>query len=304
MSAGPVVLALGGNAISAKSGTIDSQYEAISNATKDIAGLVKEGHNVVITHGNGPQVGDAIIRNESAKNIVPPLPLYANVAETQGMLGAMIQKALLDHLGEGFDVSCLVTKVTVSSEDQAFANPTKPVGPTLSRSQASRVGKAGVKFRQVRPGIYRRVVPSPDPVSISEVNAIIRLIECGHVVIACGGGGVPVTEESSFVNAVIDKDLASGLLAAGIGASLFASLSDVEGAYLDFRRRNRKLLRNIRVDRIKDHLSGGQFEEGSMEPKVRAAVRFTESTGMPAVIASLSNLKKAVRLRSGTVIYK
>lgn len=283
--------------------TFLSQYKAVRAAARRIADLARN-YRLVITHGNGPQVGDALLRNECSARLVPPLPLHACVAETQGMLGAMIQAALLERLGRDAKVASLVTKVEVSIKDPAFNNPSKPVGPAYTKGELQKVQALGsFPFREVSPGKYRRVAPSPDPVSILEAGAVKELVNNGYIVIACGGGGVPVTGDMSFVDVVIDKDLASERLATGIGASLFVSLTDVEGAYTDFRGRKR-LLNKANVDEMKGLLAAGEFEQGSMEPKVRAAVRFAENTGNKAVIASLRKITQAASLRSGTVIYK
>lgn len=308
MSQGIAVLALGGNAIASRSRTFDSQYGAIRHATKHIASLAKNGYKIVITHGNGPQVGDALLRNEFAKNIVPSLPLHACVAETQGMMGAMIETALLENLGRNFKVASLITKVVTSSNDPAFKNPTKPIGPIFTKADLNSIKKLEplASFREIMPGKFRRVVASPDPISVVEIDAVKKLIENGYIVIACGGGGIPITigKKISFTDAVIDKDLASERLATGIGASVFASLTDVDGVYLNFRSKNKKLLKKIRVEKMRSLLEKGSFGIGNMEPKVRAAIRFAENTGRPAVIAHLEKARKVVDLKSGTIIYK
>ncbi len=308
MSEEIVVLALGGNAISTKSRTFDSQYRALKVATKEIASLAKDGYRIVITHGNGPQVGDALLRNECAKELVPPLPLYACVAGTQGVLGAMIQAALLDNLGCDFKIASLITKVTVLEKDPAFKNPTKLIGSIFKKDDLPKIKKMdpSASFREVLPGKYRRVVPSPDPISILELNAVKELIENDYIVVACGGGGIPMINKNKiyFTEAVIDKDLTSEVLATGIGASVFVNLTDVEGAYVNFGSKNSKLLRKIHLEKMKMLLEDGNFAEGNMEPKVRAAIRFAENTGKNAVIASLEKVRKAIDLKSGTVIYK
>jgi len=302
-----VVLALGGNAIVTKSRTFDSQYNAIRGVSKQITSLAKEGYKIVITHGNGPQVGDALLRNERARDLVPPLPLYACVAGTQGVLGAMIQAVLLNDLGKDYKVASLVTKVTVSAKDPAFNNPTKPIGSIFTKDDLRKIKKVepSASFREIQLGKFRRVVPSPDPISILELNAVKKLVDDGYIVIACGGGGIPMTtgKKIHFTDAVIDKDLASEVLATGLGASVFVSLTDVAGAYVNFRRKNSKLLRKIQVNKMKELLEEGNFEEGSMEPKVRAAIRFTENTGNNAVIASLRKTRNAANLKSGTIVY-
>jgi len=306
-----LVLALGGNAIMSESRTFESQYETVSRATKEIADLVAHGYRIVITHGNGPQVGDALLRHESAKELVPPLPLFACVAETQGLLGFMIQASLLNHLnklGKRIEVVSLISKVQVSPNDPAFKEPTKPVGPTFTKSELDTIMKLNpsLDVKEIAPNEYRRVVPSPDPVSVLEADAVKDLVERGYVVVAAGGGGIPVIvgNKMRFVDAVIDKDLASERLATGIKASKFMSLTDVDGVYIGYRSENRKLLRKVKVSGMKKLLKKGEFEEGSMEPKVKAAIRFVENTGNEAIIANLSKIKEALKSNSGTIVYK
>ncbi len=293
-----------------KSRTFDSQYKTVSSATKEIADLVTQGYRIVITHGNGPQVGDTLLRHESAKELVPPLPLFACVAETQGLLGFTIQASLLNHLnrlGERIEIVSLISKVRVSAKDPAFKDPTKPVGSTYTKDELDPIMKLNPSFivKEIAPNQYRRVVPSPDPVSVFEVGAVKNLVEQGYVVIAAGGGGIPVVDGKKirFADAVIDKDLASERLATGIGASKFISLTDVDGVYINYRSRSKKLLRRIKVSGIKKLLQKGEFEKGSMEPKVKAAIRFVENTGNKAIIANLSKIKEALNGSSGTIIY-
>lgn len=302
-----LVLALGGNAIIGRSRDFQSQLETILSVTRDIAKLVKKGYGIVVTHGNGPQVGDALLRQESAKKMVPPLPLYACVAETQGLLGFMIQSSLSRHLGSD-NVASLVSMAYVSKNDPAFKNPTKPVGPVYSKGGLKEAKKLNPNsiFKEIDSGKYRRVVASPDPISISGTGAVKNLLESGHVVIAAGGGGIPAIRNGKrvvFVDAVIDKDLASERLATSIGASKFVIMTDVEGAYLDYRG-NKKLLRNVDAKQMKAYLQMGEFEEGSMAPKVRSAIRFAENTGNSAVICGLEKMNQALAGKSGTIVHK
>lgn len=303
-----IVLALGGNAIMSESRTFDSQYRTVSRATKEIAGLVARGYRIVITHGNGPQVGDTLLRHEFARKLVPALPLFACVAETQGLLGFMIQASLLDHLnklGKRGGVVSLITKVSVSARDPAFKDPTKPVGLTYTKSELDAMKlKESFVVKEVAPNKYRRIVPSPDPISVLEADAVKDLVERCSVVIAAGGGGIPVTlgKKIGFVDAVIDKDLAAERLATGIKASKFVSLTDVDGVYVGYGTEDRRLLRKASVSEMKKLLKHGEFGKGSMEPKVRAAIRFVENTGKQAVIANLSMITEALKGNAGTVI--
>lgn len=311
-----MVLALGGNAIMSKSRTFESQYRAVSAATKQIACLIEEGYGIVITHGNGPQVGDALLRHESAKKFVPSLPLFACVAETQGLLGFMIQASLLNHLNKigskEIRVVSLISKVVVSAKDPAFKNPTKPIGPTYSKKELDKIicMNPPITVKEIASNRYRRVVPSPNPISVLEAQAVKDLVEKQYVVITCGGGGIPVVIDKNhknqirFVDAVIDKDLTSALLAASIKASKFISLTDVDGVYLCYRSNKRKLLKKVRISEMKTFLKNGEFEEGSMTPKVSAAIRFAENTGNNAIIANLNKIREALKENSGTIVSK
>lgn len=302
-----LVLALGGNAIVGGSRTFQSQLEAVSSVTEDIAKLIREGYRVVITHGNGPQVGDALLRHESARHFVPSLPLYACVAETQGLLGSMIQSSLSRRLS-GDDIVSLVSIVYVSKNDQAFKQPSKLIGPPLDENQLEEAKKLNPDsiFKEISMNRYRRLVASPDPLYISGSRAVKDLLKKDYVVITAGGGGIPAVRDGRrtvFVDAVVDKDLASEKIATSIGASKFVSLTDVEGAYLDYIG-SKKLLRNVTAKEMKTYLRKGEFGEGSMAPKVRAAVRFAENTRNSAIICSLTNMSEALAGRTGTVIHK
>lgn len=307
MSKEILVLALGGNAIVGRSRTFQSQYKAISSVAGDIAKLVRKSYGIVITHGNGPQVGDALLKQESARRVVPPLPLYACVAETQGLLGFMIQSSLSHHLGSD-DVVSLVSIAYVPKNNPAFKKPSKPVGPVYDEDELKEARELtpGSVFKEISPKRYRKLVASPDPLAISGTKAVKDLIEEGYVVITAGGGGIPAVKNGGrtmFVDAVVDKDLASERLATSIRASKLVSLTDVEGAYLDYTGK-RKLLRDVTVKEMKSYLKNGEFGEGSMAPKVRAAVRFAENTGNSAIICSLKKMGEALARRSGTIVCK
>ena len=305
-----IVLALGGNAIlrRGEKGTFEEQYRNVGDTVERIADLVQSGYRVVITHGNGPQVGATVLRHEAGKNIVPPFPLDACGAETQGFIGYMIQQALRNELKKrGLDryVVTVVTRVIVDGDDEAFKKPTKPVGPFYTKEEAE-------KIRSQRPDLvikedagrgYRRVVPSPDPKIIAERLAIRSLVDNGFVVVACGGGGIPIVEEGTQargVEAVVDKDLAGQRLATLIGASTFVILTDVDGAYLNYGTPNRTLIERATAEQLERYMVEGHFKEGSMSPKITAAIRFVQSGGERAVIAELSKLREAMRGKSGT----
>ena len=310
MSEKLVVIALGGNALLQRSqkGTFDDQYSNVEKTAKKIADLIERGYRIVLTHGNGPQVGATLLRHDAAKGIVPPFPLDACGAETQGFIGYMIQQALRNELkSRGIDkyVVTVITRVTVDKHDPAFEHPTKPIGPFYSKEEAD-------KLSQVMPGItikedagrgYRRVVPSPDPKIIAERSAIRTLVDAGFVVVSTGGGGIPIVEEDSHargVEAVIDKDLAGQRLATLIGAEVFVILTDVEGAYVNFGTPKQELVKEVTTGKLQNYLSEGQFKEGSMAPKVMAAIRFVESGGDRAIIAELGKLTEALEGKAGT----
>jgi carbamate kinase len=307
-----VVVALGGNAIlrRGEKGTFEEQYRNICDTVRRIADLVQSGYRVVVTHGNGPQVGATVLRHEAAKNIVPPFPLDVCGAETQGFIGYMIQQALRNELKKrGLDryIVTLVTRVIVDPDDEAFKNPTKPVGPFYTKEEAESI-------RSQRPDLvvkedagrgYRRVVPSPDPKIIAERLAIRALVDKGFVVVACGGGGIPIVEEGTQargVEAVIDKDLAGQRLATLIGASVFVILTDIDGAYLNYGTPKQTLIEHATPEQLQQYMKEGHFKEGSMSPKIGAVMRFVESGGQRAIIAELSKLREAMQGKSGTQI--
>jgi carbamate kinase len=307
-----IVIALGGNALlkRGEKGSFEEQYHNVKATVTKIADLIQRGYKIVLTHGNGPQVGATLLRHEAAKNIVPAFSLDACGAETQGFIGYMIQQALRNELkSRGIDkyVITIITRVIVDKHDSAFQNPTKPIGPFYSKEEASKV-------KEQRPELvikedagrgYRRVVPSPDPKIIAERYAIRALVDSGFVVVACGGGGIPIIEEDGLavgVEAVIDKDLAGQRLATLIGANIFVILTDVDGAYVNYGTPKQELIKEITSGKLRNYLRDGQFKEGSMAPKVEAAIRFAESGGERAIIASLGSLIEALDAKAGTQV--
>jgi len=305
-----IVIALGGNALlrRGQKGTFDDQYRNVMSTVSKIADLVQRGYKVVMTHGNGPQVGATLLRHEAAKSIVPPFPLDACGAETQGFIGYMIQQALRNELkARGIDkyVVTVITRVIVDKHDLAFQNPTKPIGPFYSKDEANSLKqqKPDLTIKEDAGRGYRRVVPSPDPKIIAERSAIRALVDAGYVVVACGGGGIPIIEEGTSavgVEAVIDKDLAGQRLATLIGANVFVILTDVKGAYVDYGTQKQELIAEITSGKLKNYLREGQFKEGSMAPKVQAAIRFVEAGGERAIIADLASLIEALDGKTGT----
>jgi len=275
-----------------------------------VAELIVNGVGVVITHGNGPQIGATLIRHEEAREKVPALPLYACGAETQGLLGYMIQQALQSELasrGETRQVVTLVTQVEVDMKDPGFQNPTKPIGLFLSDSERQKLlrERKDLFVREDSGRGYRRVVPSPEPKALVESRAIELLVESGAIVIACGGGGIPVSRSGTGlygVEAVIDKDLAAEILATSVGARRLAILTDVQGVFLGYGKRDQRLLTSVSRSDLERFAEEREFAAGSMGPKVEAVLRFLANSGESAVIGYLGNLKDAVEGRSGTEI--
>lgn len=305
-----IVVALGGNAIlqPGQKGTAEEQYANVRIAAGSIAQLVKEGYEVVVTHGNGPQVGNILLQNEAAAATVPAQPLDICGAESQGMLGYMLQRALTNEflkLGIKKTAVTLVTQVVVDPDDPAFQNPTKPVGPFYSAERAAELkAERGYQMKEDAGRGWRRVVPSPDPKQIWESQAVAELVAAGIVVIASGGGGIPVVKSAEGlvgVEGVIDKDLAGARLALDINADILMILTDVPQVCLNYRKENERRLSRVTTAELRVYQKEGHFAAGSMGPKVEAALRFAE-TGRTAVIASLHEALPALKGQAGTVI--
>lgn len=308
-----VVVALGGNAIlqPGQKGTFEEQYGNVHRTVEQLAAMVLSGNwRLVITHGNGPQVGNILLQQDAAKAVVPPLPMDVCGAESQGFIGYMIQQAfhnVLAHAGRGdIPVATIVTQVLVDKADPAFENPTKPVGPFYSAEEAKRLqAEKGWHVVEDAGRGWRRVVPSPDPKAIVEREAIRILVENRAIVVASGGGGIPVIKEDGTyrgVEAVIDKDLAGERLAEDVGAAVFLILTDVDRVRLNYKRPGEKVLDRLTVAEAKGYAQQGHFAKGSMEPKVKACVRFIEAGGERAVIASLAQAVEAAEGRAGTQV--
>ncbi len=299
-----LLVALGGNALIRKGekGTAAQQFENLKVPVRQIARLSRE-FKILITHGNGPQVGNLLLQQESCR-AVPKLPLEILVAQTQGQIGYMIESVLDSELmaleiQDQQPIVSLISYVVVNESDPAFSNPTKPIGPVYSKAQAQ---KAPYPVRFIRDG-YRRVVVSPEPVTVVEKREIKRLIDMDFIVICCGGGGIPVIREGrSFcgVDAVIDKDLASATLAQEVGVDIFLVATDEKGVALNYGKPDQKFLRRLTVADAETYLKEGHFPPGSMGPKIEAACRFIRNGGKRAVIASIEQIDKAVSGRAGT----
>ena len=298
-----LLIALGGNALIRKGqeGTIEQQFENLKIPIRQIARLSKD-YNIIITHGNGPQVGNLLLQQECC-NAVPKLPLEILVAQTEGQIGYMIESTLdgeLMALGVDFQpLVSLLTYVVVDKNDPAFKNPTKPIGPGFTSEEAARVNYTMIET----PRGYRRVVASPRPVTIIEKREIKKLIEMDFIVICCGGGGIPVIREGrafSGVDAVIDKDLASACLAEEIGVDIFIMATDVEGVMLNFGTESQKMLYTLTLEEAAGYNKKGHFPTGSMLPKVEAAVQFMKHGGRRTVITSIETIEAAVKGKAGT----
>jgi carbamate kinase len=300
-----LLVALGGNAMirMGEAGTIAEQFENLSAPARQIARLSRDWR-IIVTHGNGPQVGDLLLRQECCAAI-PRLPLEILVAQTQGQIGYMIESTLDAELAaQGIAdqlLVSLVSYVVVDPADPAFGTPTKPVGPSYPEEEALRLPFPVTKTAKG----YRRVVASPEPITIVEKREIGRLVESGFIVICCGGGGIPVTREGRGfhgVDAVIDKDLASARLAAEVGVDVMVIATDVPGAALDFGGQHEHFLTMLTAAEAERHLGEGHFPPGSMGPKVEAAARFVRSGGKRAVICRLDDIEQGAQGKAGTVI--
>ena len=312
------VIAIGGNAIllAGERPTQANQLRNIAVTAKGLADLIQIGYDLVITHGNGPQVGDILLRNDLAKDAIPPMSLDVCNAESQGQIGYMLQQALTsEFVRRGMDkvAVALVTQVVVSEDDPAFNNPTKPIGQYYSAHEARQLEKEkGWKMSLDRKrGGYRRVVPSPDPTGIVESKPVRRLVFGGvdqaEVVIACGGGGIPVVLKDGRyqgVEAVVDKDLAAAMLATSIRERLFVMATDVENVFVDFGKVTQRPLFRSSLSEMRRFYDEGQFPPGTMGPKILAAIRFLDGGGEEVVITSKDRLVESLEGDAGTHIYR
>lgn len=305
------VVAIGGNAIikEGQKGTIAEQFENVKSSVDAIIDLIEEGYEVVLTHGNGPHVGNSLIKGDTSKHQVPDYTMDAYGAETQGLLGYIIKQSFANRLKErGINkkVAALVTQVLVDEKDPGFTHPTKPVGPFFTREESDTLEKekAYVMVEDSGRG-YRRVVASPKPVEILEKEMIKLLSGQNYIVIAAGGGGIPVISRDSQwvgVEAVIDKDYASALLAKEIQADLLVILTGVPQVAINFGQDNQESLSQMTLEEAKKHMDDGQFPKGSMGPKIDAAMEYVKSGRGEALITSIDQLKQAIKGETGTRI--
>ncbi len=285
---------------SGQKGTYQEQLQNVAQTCNSLLGLLKQDYNIVIGHGNGPQVGNVMLQHEAGNKSfeLPIMPMDFCVSETQGSIGYLIEQAFRNLFAkEGLqkNVVTLVTQVEVNGEDPMFKNPTKPVGPYYTEEEADEyAAETGAIFREDPKGNgWRKVVASPKPLKVCNINIVKQLAEAGNVVVTVGGGGIPVIVKDGLIHgveAVIDKDLASALTAVEIGADEFYILTDVPKVYLNFKKPNEKALDTITVAEAKQYLAEGHFTEGSMAPKIRAAIYFVESGGAECIITEAGQL--------------
>ncbi len=297
------VLALGGNALiqPGENAELKVELKHLNRTLKSVLSLFKK-YKVIITHGNGPQVGNLILQQKNSEKIgVSKVPLYVNVARTQGEIGILIQEMLQELLAKEkikLPIVNILTRIIVDSKDPNFKNPSKPVGPFYTK----KVKELGKTFIKTEKG-YRKIVPSPNPLEIVELNQI-KTLSKKNIIICCGGGGIPVNSELKGVNAVIDKDLTSQKLATSVKADLFVILTNVENVYLNFNAKNQEKLSKISINKLKKYYEEGQFMKGSMRPKILSAINFIKEGGNKVIIASPKNVQKALEGTSGTIITK
>jgi len=310
----PVVIAMGGNSLidPALPPTVENQFAVTARAVRPLADLLERGERLVITHGNGPQVGFLQMRSELARGSIHEVPLDSLVADTQGALGYMIERDLREELrrrGSDLDVVTVVTEVEVDPLDPALASPTKPIGKFYDAEEAARLGaERGWRMVEDAHRGFRRVVPSPVPLAIVQLSTLRRLIDAGVVVIACGGGGIPVVRSPDGrirgLEAVIDKDRSSALLALGLGARRMLITTGVDAIYRDFLTDRCAPLRRTTVAELETLSAAGAFPAGSMGPKVEAAIHFLRHGGNEVVVCRPEALTEAFDGRAGTLIHK
>lgn len=303
------IVALGGNAILTDDPSAEAQQKALEETAEQLSVLIEAGHELVISHGNGPQVGNLLLQQlEADSEQNPVMPLDTLVAMTQGSIGYWLQKALKNVLlkkGMKKEVVTTLTQVVVDAEDPAFKNPTKPIGPFLTEEEVPKDSENEKYIEDAGRG-WRKVVPSPKPASVQESEVITRMLESGFITIAAGGGGIPVVEkdgEYQGTEAVIDKDFASAKLAELIEADRLIILTGVDNVYVNFNQPDQKKLEEVTIAELEQYIEEEQFAPGSMLPKVEAAIDFvTRSQGGKAVITSLENISNAIDGNGGTIV--
>lgn len=306
------VVAFGGNALLKPEdrGTQEEQIARAKQAARWLAEIVRHGYKLLVVHGNGPQVGNILVQAEEASTKIPPQSLDVCVAQTEGSMGFMLQQAIrnrLESIGVGGEVASVLTEVEVDPNDPAFKRPTKPIGPFFTRYRAEALERdLGWTMREDSGRGWRHVVPSPRPLRILNMKTISRMIGEASVVIAAGGGGIPVVRgrdgQWRGIEAVIDKDYASALLAGDLRADLFIILTGVNKVAVDYGKPSQRSVDRMTVAEAEKHLASGQFPAGSMGPKVEASIQFVHATGKEVIITDVDHLRDALEGREGTVI--
>ncbi len=309
---GPLLIAIGGNSLirAGQSGSVREQMENANTTCRHVAKLVEQGHKIVITHGNGPQVGAQLIRSEMASRQVYELPLDSCDASTQGELGYILQNAMrtaLHALGIKIPVITILTQVVVDEHDPALSDPSKPIGPFYSKEVAEmKKNELGWKIVEDAARGYRRLVPSPYPLEIVELDAIKHCLSQGFIVIAAGGGGIPVVDKGGVylgLEAVVDKDRASSLLASKLELETFITSTDTDKVYLNFKQPDQLALDHISLTQAKQYMRDGHFLAGSMGPKIEAAIDFLSNGGRHVIITRPELISEAVNGKAGTHIF-
>ncbi len=307
-----IVVALGGNALTTGSGkvTLSGLKKNIKKAVKSLVLLARQKHGLAVVFGSGPQVGALLLQNELSKKHVSAMPLDVLDAQVQGQLGYLLEQALLNALSSSRikrAVVSILSEVVVNPADSAFTHPSKPIGPFYSKKQAMALKAKGLDIIEDAGRGFRRVVASPRPLKVVEAKTINRLLDSGTVIIAVGGGGIPVIKQKnalSGVEAVIDKDLAAASLAVSVKADRLIILTTVDNAFLFYRTKKQKAIKKISVKEAKKFLKEGHFEAGSMKPKIAAAILFAQKTGKKAIITSPKKLALALKGKAGTIVSK
>jgi len=306
-----IVVALGGNAVAppGERPTIANQFRHTRDSLAPVVDLARAGWRVVLVHGNGPQVGDELERNERASDQLEPLPLGVLVAATAGWMGYMIQQSLQNALaraGVKRLVVTLITQTLCDAQDPDLRSPTKPIGHPLDAAGVARLRARGVPVTEEAPGRWRRLAPSPRPIAVVEGDTVRHLVDAGHIVIACGGGGPPVYDDPRLrlegIDAVVDKDRVAAILGRGIGAEVLLILTNVDAVYRAYGTPQQRAIRTMALAEAQALLAGGELGSGSMRPKVEAAAEFVRAGGRRAVIAALEAGLPALRGEAGTTI--
>jgi carbamate kinase len=306
------VVAFGGNALLRPEdrGTQEEQIARAKQAARWLAEVVRQDYKLIVVHGNGPQVGNILVQAEEASTKIPPQSLDVCVAQTEGSMGFLLQQAIrnrLDSIGLGGDVATILTEVEVDPIDPAFKRPTKPIGPFFTRYRAEALERdLGWTMREDAGRGWRHVVPSPRPLRILNIETIVHMLESAAVVIAAGGGGIPVVRgrdgQWRGVEAVIDKDFSSSLLASELKAEMYVVLTGVAKVAIDFEKPTQKMLNQVTVAEAQRYLAEGQFPAGSMGPKIEAAIQFVTRGGKQVLITDVEHLRDALAGREGTLI--